>query len=1588
MVRTDIERKDVFISWTGKDRDIKDRIVGFLEKNGISCLESDYDCSGDFEQWSREAAAKCSVFLLVYTAHTADSKYVPIEVGVFKKQDDWKNRLIPVAVDRATYDADPFAVNAVQNAVLCENGELSDSDLALVLGKVQNLVIGRLHHTYFENTRPKHIRLVSLYAKMTADKQHDYTKLYIKRALTEVNENGETVGVVEDATELIDNRTVCCISGAAGSGKTLYLQQLREAAGADTVTIVLPCHKVADSEKDIFTLLYEEFTAKCGNRVFYRENHFKALLESRQVLLVFDGMDEISTVEGTRKMLGRVADYLETNGENTATVFTTRNEADARLLAIGGRTVRRFRLNMLCDEDVRKLGENLFLAFGIPEKNNEFYLRLQDLTDEIKTNPLLLSQLAIVYSENGDIPKTVVGIYDAIADITFSLEKHKDVLDIPADYTDMMGRMRGLLREFAYRRYNELSKGKNHPAQKLFSAVLKDKYTDDHKERAAFLTEYLQDRAILVEDEFYHKMFLEYFTAVSYYEQIFDDFDELENTEKLRELFLRYNDPYWSAVLKLFLLKVDSCVDASVAEEVYTVLLEGSFTDYTLLLEVYRDLMVHKEAFGQKIAADILKKSLDGTFPPYGPLFWYVPTYRLYAPLAKAVETLKNTDTFIHALALLRDVCWTCGHMHTLSDVTDGVSATALFAAAKPYLFGVRGALIELFLTGATLFDGGADVYPRCFNVAEAKAFLETECGVLGEMTAPFEDELGLYTHTATPVVNDEYIGWVSLPYDVETVEETLAKRSCRKVSGLLFTPTENTTFGDLSVNKQQVSVLYIPENLTRYHSWWDKYPLLTRRIYVQSGQKMYFDHCLRLPHGVKQVGWAKFSPELREVYLPDTVTHIDGWAFMECTALQRVVLPSGLQKIGADAFFGCRALEHVQLPDGLQEIGGDAFAGCTALRDIQLPPTLMELGNSAFRECKALGEIILPGSVQAPGADLFKHCTRLRRVEIREGVPYIANSMFAHCAALEEVLLPSSLTFVDRFAFCGCTALKRVVIPQRVGTIGYGAFETCKSLEEVVLPPEMEEIEGAAFQDCLRLKEIIFPRGVAAVADHTFQRCRSLTTVTLPTGVEEIGTFAFSECRSLSNIVLPDTLTEIGDWAFWMCTSLTEIHIPDGVDVIYLNTFDFCFKLRHITNLPANCDCVRHWRLHLEAVVEHRTVPIMEEYTVPAGVAVIEPHAFENWKTLTSIHLPQGLLEIGENAFAGCKNLEKIEIPDSVTTIEDSAFFGCKKLWSVHLPASLQRIANKMFVGCASLHGLKLPRGICSIGFAAFEGCDLWSIHIPDGVTEIQDLTFAQCSNLSEVRLPSTLQRIGRKSFEGCALKWVEIPDSVTFIDEKAFLVCVSLEHVTLPRGIDRIPNKMFAGCLKLAEIQIPEGVTVIETESFSGCTQLETADLPDGLIEIGYRAFAFCHALTDIRIPNTVRKIGSEAFAYCYSLQELCVPEGVERIPLHFAEDCINMRRVHLPQSTNIIFESAFERCKSLETITIPDGVTYIGDKAFFECEELQTLTIPSSVRTLGNEAFTGCTGLKSVTLSRRFEGNIADIFGDLDRSIFHFV
>lgn len=66
---------DVFLSWTGQDRALKDRLRVFLESNGLRCYDSDRDCRGDYCEDFGFREERSAVYLLILTPALLRSPY-------------------------------------------------------------------------------------------------------------------------------------------------------------------------------------------------------------------------------------------------------------------------------------------------------------------------------------------------------------------------------------------------------------------------------------------------------------------------------------------------------------------------------------------------------------------------------------------------------------------------------------------------------------------------------------------------------------------------------------------------------------------------------------------------------------------------------------------------------------------------------------------------------------------------------------------------------------------------------------------------------------------------------------------------------------------------------------------------------------------------------------------------------------------------------------------------------------------------------------------------------------------------------------------------------------------------------------------------------------------------------------------------------------------------------------------------------------------------------------------------------------------------------------------------------------------------
>ena len=161
----------------------------------------------------------------------------------------------------------------------------------------------------------------------------------------------------------------------------------------------------------------------------------------------------------------------------------------------------------------------------------------------------------------------------------------------------------------------------------------------------------------------------------------------------------------------------------------------------------------------------------------------------------------------------------------------------------------------------------------------------------------------------------------------------------------------------------------------------------------------------------------------LTEVYIPDTVTRLGQYVFMNCNSLTFVHLPDSLQSMGSQCFDRCPNLTTVEFPDGWVEIPWDAFCN-TGLTNVELPNSIIKVGLRAFRNCQDLVSVHLPDGVTFLGDDCFDNCTSLTTINIPASLTEIRSGVFRNCTALEMLVIPDTVTLIRPDAFEGCTNL------------------------------------------------------------------------------------------------------------------------------------------------------------------------------------------------------------------------------------------------------------------------------------------------------------------------------------------------------------------------------------------------------------------------------------------------------------------------------------------------------------------------------------------------------------------------------------
>ena len=611
------------------------------------------------------------------------------------------------------------------------------------------------------------------------------------------------------------------------------------------------------------------------------------------------------------------------------------------------------------------------------------------------------------------------------------------------------------------------------------------------------------------------------------------------------------------------------------------------------------------------------------------------------------------------------------------------------------------------------------------------------------------------------------------------------------------------------------------------------------------------------------EIGEAAFwgRKDLSAINIPNNITNIGKWAFLDCTGLTTAALSSSMTAIETGVFEGCTDLASIEIPSSIASIGENAFNGCYNLT-FEIPATLTDISENAFNgigtlywnsniapspavrqsairnlvfgndvteinwtvEFAGLRSITIPSSITKIGKGALWHLNNLETIYWNSKYPLSETSIIQSNINLKSLVLGDAVSYLEPYIFYNSYLLESITVDPN--NPYFDSRENCNAVigrvnADFDYDDDLNNIHyhSAITKDCLVLG------------------CRNSI---IPDGVTVIGPYAFINkyvSSFLPSLILPGSVTRIDDYAF-SSTVLDSIYIPSSVSYISPTAFANCDLLESIKVDPGNT--VYNSAGDCNAIIETAAKKL----------------ALGCYNTI----IPDGTAEIGEYAFAGCYRFNTINIPSSVTSIGKRAFQNCYYLDNLTLPSGIRTLGEYAFVSCSNLSSLIIPEGVKTIEDGLLEGCE----------------------NLKSVIIPSSVDSIGQYAFANCSsLESIIIPEGVRIINHGTFNDCSSLSYLSLPSTIVKfaLDNQQlyslgfFANCDNLQTAGLKGGgynyefswQDTIPANAFFGLTNLESVHIPQNI-----KAVYECELQANIAVNNS---------AYC---------EPNEMFPVNFAYDC----------------------------------------------------------------------------------------------------
>lgn len=309
----------------------------------------------------------------------------------------------------------------------------------------------------------------------------------------------------------------------------------------------------------------------------------------------------------------------------------------------------------------------------------------------------------------------------------------------------------------------------------------------------------------------------------------------------------------------------------------------------------------------------------------------------------------------------------------------------------------------------------------------------------------------------------------------------------------------------------------------------------------------------------------------IRKLTIPEGITRINPFAFVNCERLITVNFPSSIESVGPKAMYGCSGLQRNIFPDltsllkinydssvSLLTYGNDSkiYIGDEVFEpeNLDWPESLTPIPDFAFYNISSLNNINIPETVTEIGKSAFES-TSIRNINLPEQLTSINENCFYNCSSLQSIVIPDNVTEIGELAFAYCHNLEALTIGESVSSIGSGAFYYCSSLNKLRIKdiykwaqisfdnPNSNPISYAhsfyAGDSDEPLKQLYLSMPKDSIGNYAFCGANNLETVRIKATSIEKG--AFSGCNSLKELCM-DT-NEIGEYTFWNTQNLRNVY-------------------------------------------------------------------------------------------------------------------------------------------------------------------------------------------------------------------------------------------------------------------------------------------------------------------------------------------------------------------------------------------------------------------------------------------------------------